>query len=419
MVGLGGFLTSLNKSAVNKGFPVFILPVQEYFGASLATVSLIFSLARAETGPTGPLAGWVVDRFGPKAIIFLGASMAGGGFVLLGQTGSFWAFGAIYLGLVTVGSNIGFSYSMSGLINNWFYRKKALAMSTFQAIDSLVPVFLVPVIFLIIQSWGLANTFTAIGIVLLVTVIPLTFLVKNTPESMGLTMDGDPPGGPETANETTADARRWAPPTDYSVKEAMRSVTFWVLAVATALRLTSKAAVVLHIIPIMVSKGVDERTAVLVFSILLFVTVPLYLVVGWLADRHPKNLVMMAASLAGTLSFVVLASPMESVWIIIAFVALFAIAEASAPTNWAAVGEYFGRKTFSQLRGYIQFANFPGVLLAPVFVGWWYDIHQNYTLPLWIFAAVFALGAMTFAFMRNPQANNAPTSSITETASII
>ena len=65
MVGLGGFLTSLNKSAVNKGFPVFILPVQEYFGASLATVSLIFSLARAETGPTGPLAGWVVDRFGP------------------------------------------------------------------------------------------------------------------------------------------------------------------------------------------------------------------------------------------------------------------------------------------------------------------------------------------------------------------
>ena len=45
--------------------------------------------------------------------------------------------------------------------------------------------------------------------------------------------------------------------------------------------------------------------------------------------------------------------------------------------------------------------------MAPVFVGWWYDVHQNYALPLWIFAAVFALGALTFAVMRNPQSRQA------------
>ena len=65
MVVLGGFITSLNKAAVNKGFPVFILPVQEYFGASLAQVSFIFALARSENGPTGPLAGWLVDHSAP------------------------------------------------------------------------------------------------------------------------------------------------------------------------------------------------------------------------------------------------------------------------------------------------------------------------------------------------------------------
>ena len=73
MVGLGAFVTSINKTAVNKGFPVFILPVEQFFGATRAEVSLIFSLARAENGPTGPLAGWLVDKYGPRALVFVGA----------------------------------------------------------------------------------------------------------------------------------------------------------------------------------------------------------------------------------------------------------------------------------------------------------------------------------------------------------
>src|SRR5262249_55276548 len=51
MVWLGGFLSSLIKTAINKGFPVFVAPVREGFGASNAAVALIFSLARAQSGP--------------------------------------------------------------------------------------------------------------------------------------------------------------------------------------------------------------------------------------------------------------------------------------------------------------------------------------------------------------------------------
>jgi MFS family permease len=401
---LGAFVTSINKTAVNKGFPVFILPVEEYFGASRATVSFIFSLARSESGPTGPLAGWLVDRFGPRLLIFVGATMSGGGFLLLGQTRSIWAFALIYLGIITVGSNIGFSYPMATLINNWFYRQKAMAMSVFHAADSVVPALLVPVVAIILVSWGLERTFTIIGIVLLVAILPLAFFIRDTPEGMGLTMDGDPPAGADASNRASQTGRKtWVPPVDYSLRGAMRTPTYWVLVLGTALRLVAKAAIMLHIIPIMVSKGVEQHAAALMFSLLLIMTVPLYLVVGWLADRFPKNWVLMAASVAGTASFALLATPLQAVWVVLVFVFLFAIAEASAPTNWAALGEYFGRKTFSQLRGFVQFANFPGVLLAPVFVGWWFDIHGNYTLPLWIFTGVFGLGALTFGLMRSPR----------------
>ena len=73
---MGGFLSSLNKTAVNRGFPVFVAPVRDGFGASNAAVSLIFSLARAESGPTGPMAGWFIDRFGPRLALFVGALMS-------------------------------------------------------------------------------------------------------------------------------------------------------------------------------------------------------------------------------------------------------------------------------------------------------------------------------------------------------
>ena len=323
----------------------------------------------------------------------------------MGQTRSIWSFALIYLGVITIGSNIGFSYPLATLLNNWFYRQKAMAMSVFQSIDSVFPVVLVPVIFIVITKWGLDTTFNLIGVVLLVTILPLAFFIKNTPESCGLTMDGDAPESFDSVpSSSIGRQRKWIPPTDYGLKAAMHTPAYWVLMLGTAFRLVAKAAVMLHIIPIMVNKGIDQQAAVLMFSLLLFTAMPMFLAIGWLADRFPKNWVLMAAAVSGTASFALLASPVKGLGVILLFVFLFSIAEASAPTNWAALGEYFGRKTFTQLRGFVQFANFPGVLLAPVFVGWWFDGHGDYTVPLWIFTAVFGLSALTFGVMRRPLA---------------
>jgi MCP family monocarboxylic acid transporter-like MFS transporter 13 len=188
----------------------------------------------------------------------------------------------------------------------------------------------------------------------------------------------------------------------------MRTPSFWMLTTATALRLVAKSAVTVHIIPILVSKGMDKQSAAGVFGLLLFISVPLYLTVGWLSDRHPKNRMMALCCASGTASFALLALPIQSAWPVFGFIILFAIADSSAPTNWALLGEYFGTKTFSQLRGYVQMANFPGVLLAPYFVGLWYDHYQSYTLPLWVFTGVFALSVGAFVVTRRPRLRATP-----------
>src|SRR6266699_2826279 len=213
MVWLGGFLSSLIKTGINKGFPVFVAPVREGFGASNAAVAFIFSLARAQSGPTGHLAGWSIVRWGPRRVLWVGALMSGGGFLALGDTTRLWAFGVLSLLVVTVGTDLGFSYALSAVINNWFYRRKAFAMSAFQAIDSVLPAGLVGVIALAIAAWGWQTTAKVMGLVLLVVILPLAACITEAPEQRGLTMDGDPPGGAPAPPRPPAARRRWGGPT--------------------------------------------------------------------------------------------------------------------------------------------------------------------------------------------------------------
>ena len=131
IVAISGLAHGINSSGYNKGYVVFILPVIESLGVSRATISFIFALSRSEGGPIGPLAGWCVDKFGPKYMFLIGAVLSGTGFIALSMTNSLWTFGLVYLTLITIGSDLAFSNALSALVNNWFIRKRALAMSTY------------------------------------------------------------------------------------------------------------------------------------------------------------------------------------------------------------------------------------------------------------------------------------------------
>ena len=405
-VALAGFIHSVNSTAYNKGFVVFLLPVSEGLGVGRAGISLIFSLSRSEGGPVGPIAGWLIDRFGPKPVLFIGTILSGTGFILLSQTNNGWTFGLVYLAMITLGSDLAFSNSLSALINNWFHRRRALAMSSYHSTSSLGPAILVPLLALLIASQGWRVAYMAAGITILAVVLPLGLLVRSTPESVGLLPDGDPPENsdreqhPETQHRASAMEGQLA---DFELRQALQTPSYWLLLFGSILRLTANGGVIVHIIPIMVWKGIDAQTGAFIFGFLLFLGMPFSLFFGWLADTLPKNLVLFISAISGTISFFLLATSVNSTRIIYLFVFLFAVSETTGANNWATFGDYFGRKAYGRLRGITQLASSPGVLVAPVFAGWWYDRVESYALPLWVFTIFFGLSALTFAIMRKPQ----------------
>ena len=80
------------------GFAVFFLPIKAALGLSSTSTSLIFSLSRAEGAIEGPVAGYLIDRFGARKNITVGVLVGGIGSVLLRQVNGFLWFLIIYLG---------------------------------------------------------------------------------------------------------------------------------------------------------------------------------------------------------------------------------------------------------------------------------------------------------------------------------
>jgi sugar phosphate permease len=340
--------------------------------------------------------------------------------LLLSQTDNIWTFGLVYLAMITLGSDLAFSNALSALINNWFRRRRALAMSSYHSISSLGPAILMPLLALLIASQGWRTASMVAGFTILGTVLPLSFLIRNTPENVGMLPDGAPPEHsskgqhPRTHRNGSAREVRLS---DFEMREALHTLSYWLLLTGSILRLPAKAGVMLHIIPIipiMVWKGIDAETGAFIFGFLLFLGVPLSVFFGWLADTLPKNLVLFISAISGTMAFFLLATPLSSIWIIYLFVVLFAIAETSGSNNWATFGDYFGRKAYGRLRGITQLASSPGVFLAPVFAGWWYDRVESYTLPLWVFTICFGLGALSFALMRKRELVQRPEEAVVQ-----
>jgi len=142
-------------------------------------------------GIAGPFIGRVVDRYGVRRVIAVGAVIAGLGFVLLSRVHTLWHFYCGY-GVVGVGIASMGMVPATAVVSNWFERRRGTAigiMSTGVGAGGLV---LAPVIgSYLIPNFGWRTSYLALACITWVLVIPLALLVlKSKPANLGLYPDG-------------------------------------------------------------------------------------------------------------------------------------------------------------------------------------------------------------------------------------
>lgn len=106
---------------------LFTAPLTKALGASLPAVQVTFSLLVLLQTWAAPGQGWLIDRFGPKALIAIGGALSGLGWVMTSQIETLWGLYLTYGLLCGIGT--GFVYvGTVGLMVRWFPERRGFAV---------------------------------------------------------------------------------------------------------------------------------------------------------------------------------------------------------------------------------------------------------------------------------------------------
>jgi nitrate/nitrite transporter NarK len=181
---------------------------------------------------------------------------------------------------------------------------------------------------------------------------------------------------------------------EFATGEALRTSAFWALAAFHGLRNVPYGGVSVHLVPLLVWKGLDQPTAAFFVGLMAFSTVIVRPLTGWLGDRWSKQKIGSMGVILGGLGLVVLVGSNGALWHMVCFAILFSFGDAINSVTWALVGDFFGRRHFATIRGWIGMIQSLVAMPAAVFTGWIYDQTQSYTYALLPFIVIYGLAGV-------------------------
>ena len=376
IVAAGMGIATLTSTLFVYGFSAFFIAWRESFGWSRALLGGVVGLSRLEGGMVAPVAGWFIDRYGPRRIMFLGLGMMGLGFLALSRINSLTMLYIVFLGLLATGASFGTGRPVQVAVANWFIRRRGRAMGTLVAGYGLGGSF-VFLFALIINTFGWRTGAIVAGLAIWGIGFPLASFIRHRPEQMGLLPDGDrvpdgtgvtPVAGGESPTPSVGDGevedsvtpqtmkprhfwmRDPRPEIDLTTRQALRTPAFWLMALTYAIWAATPAINTVYLAPFLAEElELDYVVAVGAISFFAFTSILGRVGCGFLADY--VNIRLFVASfliMEGVGIF--LFSQVQSLGQVPFYIIIFAIAHGGLIPLWSVLQGYlFGRKDFGTI----------------------------------------------------------------------
>jgi sugar phosphate permease len=356
----------------------FMVKDLEFFEGSRRAVTSGNAFGKIVIGPLfGFLAGWIIDRFGPRRLMMAGILMGGFALIGLSQMTALWMFYFFYL-FNALGYVCGGPLPNQVLLTRWFDKSRGKAMG-FAYIGIGVGGMVVPQLARWLNSqFGWQRSLMTLGVLMIVIALPMIWFVKEQPEGYKASVAAAPL------------------PIGYILKQP----AFYLLAIGSMCSIGAVGGTNQHLKLFM---GVDlkysQEMAANVISLVLASSIAGRLMMGWLADRLPKKYVMLLiytlVSAAIPLLYFVSAPN-----VIYVFAVVFGVAFGGdymiIPLMAA---ELFGLKVMGRVMGIILTADGVAEALAPMLVGYLYDQSKNYVNGFAALIVLAALGAIAVAML--------------------
>ena len=394
---------TLSSGLFFNGFGFYFLPIQSQFGWSSTAMSGAVSLSRLESGLLGPLEGYLIQRHGPQRIMLVGFVVFALGFAFLSQANNIFIFYVAIL-VMALGSGLAGFAAVVASINNWFRRNRSKAFGI-----SMLGLGLGGVIFSSLLAWSISAygwplTALASGGLLLVLGIPISRVVRFSPEPYGYLPDGDDPNEEAESPTDEKPRRRLEPPADedFTWREALKTPAFWIISVCHALALVAISATGVHQVAYMEEDlGLSGASAALVVVVLSSVMMVCQPMGGFLGDRYSKRHIAALCLLGHGVAMVLLAMATGFGSLMVYAVVQGLAWGTRGPIITAMRGDYFGRKDFALINGYSQVIMMMGMIVGPLLAGFMAD-NYSYSSGFLIISGMVGAGSILFLIMRKP-----------------
>ena len=160
-----GLIVMMAISSPQYVWTLFVKPFQAATGAELPTVQITFSLLIVLQTLFSPAQGWLVDRFGPRTLVSVGAALTGLGWVLSAHAHSVLILFLTYGLFCGVGTGIVY-VGIVGLMARWFPDRRGFAIGIVAAGYGMGAMLTTFPISSMLSSSGAPMTLVVFGVIL-------------------------------------------------------------------------------------------------------------------------------------------------------------------------------------------------------------------------------------------------------------
>lgn len=386
---VGAFsVTTFMSTGVRHAVGPFLKPIVSDLGLDRASFSAVIALSLFLYGVFMPLAGMALDRFSVRVVTSAGTLLLVASLVLTAMVRNVWEFTAVYGVLVPLGLAGTGPVIASGVVARWFSRRRGTALSVLGSASMTGMSLLVPAVTWLVLTAGWRATYVVIAGLILVIALPLClWVVRDSPESVGLTADGTPPvpGAPTGAVERV------------SAGEALRTLAFWQLAGSFFTCGFSMSLLSSHGIPMLTDHGYSPMFASWALGVLGGSSIGFTVMLGALSDRFGRRPVLASIYAGRVLIFAGFFLIRDNPTAILAVAVLGGITMAGTGSMTSALtADIYGRFSVSSVFGLIFLVHQTGSALGSWLAGVLFERTGGYG-PAYAVACVFLLTASVVA----------------------
>ncbi len=372
------------------------LPNQAAFALSIS--GLVGAVTLLAIGP-------LIDRFGPRPLMLVGIPMVGIGYLGLSAAQDPILLYILQGTLIGVGTSAGFLLPVQTATANWFFKRRSMALALISAAPVVGGALTILLVQVIASQFPWRVIFLSLGLVMLAVGIPLALLIRHRPEQHGYLPDGQSAVRAATG-ETATEPSISVSEIIFTLRQALRTRAFWMLAIATVLGQGTFLIMRIFSHSLLTERGFPLAVASLSSSITPFTGLVGILLFGYLGDLFSKRHLLALAVAIQSFSVFILLIGGAAVQVSL-YPLIFGLGSGTVPLILAIRADYFGRRAFATVTVATMLVSgiisIPVNILFPLMIGRLQDTVGS-AVPGLLLSALIGLAAATiFLFVRQPE----------------